>query len=83
MKTGSSTKFMETFCSQGKKYRHLVDEKKFDPWKKWYKTTEVEIFPGEKIKMKKLEKSIYDWTYPNSLWIMDLIRLSFEFIFHF
>jgi hypothetical protein len=37
---------MADFTNFGLKYKHLVKAKSLDPWKKWYKDTEVEIFPG-------------------------------------
>ena len=40
----------------------MVEPEKKDPWKKWYVDYRVEIFPGEVIKLKKLQKSIYGWT---------------------
>lgn len=51
---------MVDFTNCGLKYRHMVETKSHDPWKKWYVTNTLEIFPGEKIKVKKLQKSIYE-----------------------
>lgn len=50
---------MVDFTNFGLKYRHMVESEKKDPWKKWYVDYRVEIFPGEVIKLKKLQKSIY------------------------
>jgi hypothetical protein len=50
---------MADFTNQGLKYRHLVKSKRLDPWKKWYQVEELELFPGEKVKLKKILKSIY------------------------
>lgn len=51
---------MADFTNYGLKYKHLVKPEKKDPWKKWYVNSKIEIFPGETIKVKKLQKSIYD-----------------------
>lgn len=32
---------MANFCDRGLKYYCLVDQKKFDPWKTWYKKDNV------------------------------------------
>lgn len=50
---------MVDFTNCGMKYRHMVETEKKDPWKKWYVNQNVEIFPGEVVKVKKLQKSIY------------------------
>jgi hypothetical protein len=50
---------MVDFTNFGLKYRQLVQTKKQNPWKKWYVESTLEIFPGEKVKIKKLQKSIY------------------------
>jgi len=47
---------MADFTNQGLKYRHLVKSKRLDPWKKWYQVEELELFPGEKVKLKKILK---------------------------
>ena len=56
---------MADFTNCGMKYKHLVQTENKDPWKKWYIDTKLEIFPGEVVKLKKLQKSIYDqwWFY--------------------
>jgi len=51
---------MADFTNCGMKYKHLVQTENKDPWKKWYIDTKLEIFPGEVVKLKKLQKSIYD-----------------------
>ena len=50
---------MADFTNEGMKYRYLIDGKKINPWKPWYKNEDVEIYPGETIRCKKLQKSIY------------------------
>ena len=45
---------MADFTNEGIKYKHMIDSKKINPWKRWYKTEELELFPGEKVKIKKL-----------------------------
>ena len=50
---------MTDVTNEGKRYRHLMDGKKINPWKRWYKTEELELFPGKVVKVKKLQKSIY------------------------
>jgi hypothetical protein len=56
---GKQSEFMADFSNCGLKYRHLVQSKKIDPWKKWYVREDVEIFPGETVALKKLQKTIY------------------------
>lgn len=56
---GGQSEMMATFCKTGLKYRGLVERKKFDPWSKWYKEEEFEVFPGKVLKTKCLHKSIY------------------------
>lgn len=53
------SEMMATFCDQGLKYSGLVSEKKLHPWRKWYRTKEYELFPGESVKSKELIKPIY------------------------
>ena len=50
---------MTDFTNAGLKYKSLVEKRRINPWKKWYEKEEVELFPGEKIVVKKLKKSIY------------------------
>lgn len=50
---------MANFTNSGLKYRYLIDVKKINPWKQWYKKEELQLFPGENVKIRKLQKSIY------------------------
>ena len=52
---------MAKFCANGLKYSSMVDEKKFNPWKTWYKNEQFELFPGKKVGVKTRLKSIYEW----------------------
>jgi hypothetical protein len=38
---GKQSEFMADFSNCGLKYRHLVQSKKIDPWKKWYVKEDV------------------------------------------
>ena len=50
---------MTDFTNAGLKYRSFVQTRRLNPWKKWYAEEELQLFPGEKIKMKRLKKTIY------------------------
>jgi predicted methyltransferase len=50
---------MSDFSNEGLKHRHLVQSKKINPWRKWYVKENIEIFPGEAVTLKKLQKTIY------------------------
>ena len=56
---GEQASGMTDFTNAGLKYKSLVEKRRINPWKKWYEKEEVELFPGEKIVVKKLKKSIY------------------------
>ena len=56
---GKHSQLMADFSNEGLKYRHMVEGRRLDPWEKWYSKEEMEIFPGERIVAKQLQKSIY------------------------
>lgn len=50
---------MADVTNKGIRYRELVSSKKINPWKRWYVKEELELYPGSKVTITKLQKSIY------------------------
>ena len=44
---------MASFVNEGKKYKHFVDRKNINSWKKWYNKESYEVFPGKFFTVKR------------------------------